>query len=92
MCRDLENIIIQESQRNMSQNENEVPETHKLTKFEVKNDKMCCKDCTKSLCLDIQKKISIINRLHTLVRTLNMNEDGNKEKLNMAFWPISSEN
>ena len=53
MYRYLENIILQDSQKNSHQ-ENEVPATQKLTNFEITNDKMCCKYCTKSLFLYIQ--------------------------------------
>ena len=42
---------------------------------------MCCKDFTESLCLYIQNKICIMEILHTLVITLNMNEDENEEKI-----------
>ena len=42
---------------------------------------MCCKYCTESLCLYIQKKIFIIKRLNTLVIMLNINEHDNMEKL-----------
>ena len=47
----------------------------------MKNYNMCCKYCTESLCSDIQNKMSIIKRFNTLVRTLNINEDKNQEKL-----------
>ena len=54
MYRYIENIILQDSQRNSGHQDNEVPATQKLTNVEITNDDTCCKDFTKSLCLDIK--------------------------------------
>ena len=40
-----------------------------------------CQDFTKSVCLYIQNKINVLDKLHLLVRTLNMNDDDNEEKV-----------
>ena len=40
-----------------------------------------CQDCTKSVCLDIQKKLNVIEKLYLLVRTLNMSDDDNEAKV-----------
>ena len=41
-------------------------------------DLFCCQDCTKSLCLDIKKKMNVRKKLYLLVKTLNMNHDNAK--------------
>ena len=51
----------------------------KLTNCEIKYDQSCFSDCTKSLCLDIKNKISVIEEIYILVKTFNMN-DNNGEK------------
>ena len=48
---------------------------HKLTHCEIVYDQFCCLDCTKSLCLEIKNKMSVINKLYNLVKTLNLNDD-----------------
>ena len=40
-----------------------------------------CQYGTKSICLDIQNKMNVLERLHLLVRTLNMNDNYNEEKV-----------
>ena len=85
MYRDLKDIFLQYSQRNIINQENEVPATQNLTNFEITNDKTCFKDFTELLCLDIQKKIYIIERLHKLVITFDMNENENEKKLYGIF-------
>ena len=40
-----------------------------------------CQDCTKYICLDIQKKMNVLEKLHLLVITLNMNDDDNRAKI-----------
>ena len=81
MYKELEDIIMNDSQRNITHPENYISENQKSSDSEITNDKMCCKDFTESLCLYIQNKICIMEILHTLVRTLNMNEDENEENV-----------
>ena len=57
---------------------------------EIEYDLFCFSDCTKSLCLYIEKKMNVIEKLYLLIRTLNINDDS-KENC-YAFQPISSEN
>ena len=60
MYRKLEDTTLKDLQRNIIHHENEVLEIQKLINFEIKNDNMCYKDCTESLCLYIDKKMSMI--------------------------------
>ena len=59
MYRDIESIIMKESQRYINHQENKLLATQKLTNVDITNDNMCCKYCTESLCLDIKKKCSL---------------------------------
>ena len=52
---------------------------HRQTNCEIEYYQFCCPDCTKSLCLDIEKKMSVFGKLYNLVKTLNMNDE-NEEK------------
>ena len=56
----------------------------------MRYDMFSCEDCTKSVCLDIQKKMSVIEKLNLLLRTLNTNDSENEEKL-YGIWPNLSE-
>ena len=47
----------------------------KLTNCGIDYDQYRCSDCTKSLCLEIKKKKSALEKLYNLVKTLNMNDD-----------------
>ena len=46
-----------------------------LTNCEIDYDQYRCSYCTKSLCLDIKKEKSALEKLYNLVKTLNMNDD-----------------
>ena len=46
-----------------------------MTNYDIEYDQFYCSDFTKSLCLDIKKKISVLKKLYHLVKTLNMNDD-----------------
>ena len=60
---------------------NEGLSTQKLTNCEIRDDMFSYQNCTKSIYLYIQKKMNVIKKLHLLVRTLNMNDDDNEEKV-----------
>ena len=45
------------------------------------DDMFSCQGCTRSFCLDIQKKMNVVEKFHLLVRTLNMGDDYNKENV-----------
>ena len=51
----------------------------KWTNFEIEYAQFCCSDCTKSLCLDIKNKMSVIEKSYNLVKILDTNDD-NEEK------------
>ena len=40
-----------------------------------------CQDYTKSVCLDIQNKMNVLDILNLLIRTLNINDDDNEAKV-----------
>ena len=46
-----------------------------MTNCDIDYDQFCCSDCTKSLCLEIKRKMSDLEKLYNLVKTLNMNDD-----------------
>ena len=54
--------------------------TKKLNNCKLEYNIYWCSDCTKSLCLDINNKITIIKKLYVLVKTLNVN-DNNEENI-----------
>ena len=51
-----------------------------MTNCEIEYDQFCYSDCTKSLCLEIKKKIIVLDKLYNLFKTLNVNDD-DEEKL-----------
>ena len=51
----------------------------KWSNCEIEYDQFCCSDCTQSLCLDIEKKMSVLKKLCNFFQTLNVNDD-NEEK------------
>ena len=50
-----------------------------MTNCDIEYNQFCCSDCTKSLCLYIKNKMSVIKKLYNIVKTLNMIDD-NEEK------------
>ena len=46
-------------------------------KWERRDDLFSFQYCTKPVCLDIKKKINVLEKFNLLVRTLNMNDDDN---------------
>ena len=40
-----------------------------------------CQDCTRSVFLGIKKLVNVFDIMYLLVRTLNMNDDDNEEKV-----------
>ena len=85
MYGDNENIVQQESHKYTTPEVNEGLLTQKLTNCEMEYDLFCCQDFTKPLWLDF-RKINDLKKLYLLVRTLNMNDDN--EKNYKAFKPI----
>ena len=79
MYGDLEDPILRYLHRNITPQVNKVLKTQKLSNFEIQYDVFCFQDCTQSLKLEFF--MSFIERFNLLVRTLNMNEDENVEKL-----------
>ena len=79
MYRDIEQIIQYHSQKYITSEGGDNLSNQKLTNCEIKYYQFCCSYCTKSLCLDIKKKMSALEKLYNLVKILNMNDD-NKEK------------
>ena len=57
MHRDSREIILQDLHITITNQENEVLTTQKLTNYEITYDNLCFQYCTKSLCLDIKNKI-----------------------------------
>ena len=58
--KDLENIIQQDSLRYITPDKNEGLSTQKLTNCEIKYYMFSCQECTKSVCLDIQNKMNVL--------------------------------
>ena len=52
-----------------------------MTNCDITYDELCCRDCTKSLCLDIKKKMSNKEKFYSLVKRLNVEEEYNEENL-----------
>ena len=71
---------------------NEGLPTQKLTNCEIRYDMFSCQDCNKYVCLFIQNKINVIEKLNLLVIKLNMNDDLTIRKKYVSFLPIPSEN
>ena len=46
-----------------------------MTHCEIEYDQFCCSDFTKSLCLDIKKKMIGLEKLYNLVKILSMNDE-----------------
>ena len=57
-----------------------------MTNCEIEYDQFCYSDCTKSLCLEIKKKMSVIDKSYNLFKALNMNDD--KEE---KFYGVSTD-
>ena len=79
MHKDIENIVQHDSQKYITSEGEEDLSNQKLTICEIDFDPFCCSDCTKSLCLDIKKRMWDLEKLYNLVKTLNINDD-NMEK------------
>ena len=79
MYRDIGKIIQQDPQKYITSEGGQDLSNRKLTNFEIEYDHFCCSDCTKSICLEIKKKMSVIEKLYNLVKKLNMNDD-NEDK------------
>ena len=79
MYRNLENIILQDSYRNITFQGNQFFTTQKVITCEFEYDLFCLQAFTKSLSLDIRNKMYVVETFHLLLRTLNMNEDDNEE-------------
>ena len=58
MYRYIENIINQDSQKFVTSEGGDDSSNQKLTNCEIEYDQFCCSDCTKSLCLEIKRKMS----------------------------------
>ena len=74
-------IIQQDSLRYINPETNEFLSTQKLINCEIKDDMFSCQDYTEYFCFVIQKKMNVLDRLHVLVRTLNINYDDNEAKV-----------
>ena len=83
----LETIIKKDSLRYITPKANKGLSTQKPKKWERRDDLFSCQYCTKSVCLDIKKKINVLEKLHLLVRTLNMNDDDNHRWLLPGNYP-----
>ena len=79
MYKYIENIINQDSQKFVTSEGRDDSSNQKLTNCEIEYDQFCCSDCTKSLCLEIKNKMSVLKKLYDLVKALNLNDD-NEEK------------
>ena len=79
MYKDIERIIQHDSQKYIPSQGGDNLSNQKLTNCEIEYDQFCCTYCTKSLCLEIKKKMNVLNKLYNLVKTLNMNDE-NQEK------------
>ena len=78
MYKEIEKIQ-QESHKHIISEGREGLSTQKSTNFEIEYDLFCCPDFTESLCLDIKKKMNVIEKLHLLIRTPNTNNDNEEE-------------
>ena len=79
MYRDIEKIIQHDSHKYITSEVGGNLSNQKLTNCEIESNQFCCSDCTKSFCLEIKTKMSVIEKLYNLVKTLNINDD-NMEK------------
>ena len=75
MYGDIEDIIQNDSQKYITSGGGEYLSNQKLTNCDIYYDLFCCSDCTKSLHLDIKKKMCALEKLYNLVKKLNMNDD-----------------
>ena len=90
MYRDIENIIQHDSQEYITSEGVEYLSNQKWTNCDIDDNLFCCSDCTKSLCLDIKKKILGKKRRETLFwlhgdglnKLLTMNTMGKHKKTN----------
>ena len=79
MYRDIVKIIQQDTHKYITSEGREGLSSGKSINCEIDYDLFCCPDCTESLCLDIKKKMNVLEKLCLLVRTLDMNYE-NQEK------------
>ena len=75
MYRYIEYIIQNDSQKYITSEGGEYLSNHKWTNCDIDYDMFCCSDCTKSLCLEIKKKMCALEKLYNLVKTFNINDD-----------------
>ena len=78
MYRYIENIILHYSQKYITSEGGDNLSNQKFTNCEIEYDQFCCSDCTESLCLEIKKKMSVLEKLYNLVKTLNINDYNEK--------------
>ena len=79
MYRDIEKIIQHDSQKYITSEDGDDLSDHKWTNCEIEYDHFCFSYCDKSFFLDIKKKMSALEKLFSLVKILNINDD-NEEK------------
>ena len=84
MYRDIEQIIQHHSQKYITSEGGYNLSNQTLTNCDIEYDQFCWSYCTKSLCLDIKRKMSDIEQLYNRVKTLNINYD-NMEKGVVVF-------
>ena len=70
MYGDIEKIIQHDSQKYRTSEGGDDLSNQKRTNCDIEYDHFCCSDCTKSLCLEIKKKMSVIEKIYYLVKTL----------------------
>ena len=90
MYKEINNIIQHDSQKYITSEGVEDLSDHKLTHCNIDYDISCCSYCTKSLCLEIKKKMCDLDKWYNLVKNLNMKNE--KCKILVVFQLISSEN
>ena len=71
---DIDKIIQHDSQKYITSEGGDDLSNQKWTNSEIEYDQFCCSDCTNSSCLNIKKKMSVLEKLYNLVRTLTIND------------------
>ena len=69
MYRDIEKIIQNDSQKYITSEGGDDLSNQKWTNSDIEYNQFFCSDCTKSLCLEIKKRMSDLEKLYILVKT-----------------------
>ena len=70
MHRDIEKIIQLDSQKYIISEGGDDLSNQKWTNCDIEYDQYLCSDCNKSLCIEVKNKVSVLDKLYNLVKTL----------------------